>query len=720
MRRFLPVILALAVVFGCRWRVTVSQPQPPPPAPVAVELGHHILYLNRGEEIPGRLEKIDSEGTVHFTRLSDGEMLTYKKSEVLRIDFQKKRLDDDKKNVSEIDDNLLKTALSYPAQKENFPEASYVILYSGTFVEVKSDLSASITKRTIVKVLTMQGRAIANQSVEYLSDWETAEVLFARTILPDGTLLHLSENALEVGSVFGTYPDYENQRRAKFSLKEVKEGAVIDFCYRLDRKPAQIPHPLFVREYLQSLEPIVRKEFVVVAPKGVELSITPRNIGENVNYMKEADETKTRYSWVAVNARRFERESDMPPYPDTLPNVTVTIREDWDKIAHEFAAVLAQNLVIDDSIKNKVQAITEGKSTPIEKARALYAFVAQQVRNLQILPSQSSYTVGKLPQILSRAQANPLDKAFLLYGMLKSSGFDVHYLFCSPRSQGAFLKENPCLALLTSPALLLKIDSEVFYLAPFSDSTEFGYIPPTLQGATAFVIDENSPQLVVEVPLPLLPAQDEFTESTTIATLTPEGAIKVRTVRKAVGHYASEWRELGNLREEELKQSFQKRVAGIHANAKLISFKTGDLKNPDSPVVIEYEYEIADYVLRAGELIALRVPEIDYSASSIEKWERNLPLFWSNTFSYRNTVRVIIPENYQVRHIPDSVQSYSGSEPFTYYRARFALEEGGVVFTDECVRNSVFESADRYSALLDTVQTSARISNEWIVLEAKK
>jgi hypothetical protein len=235
--------------------MTVSKPEPLLHAPVSVELGQHILYLSRGEEIPGRLEKIDPDGAVHFTRASDGETLTYKKSDVLRIDFQKKRLDDDKKNISEIDDNLLKSALSYPAEVQNFPQASYVILYSGTFVEVKGDLSASITRRTVAKVLTMQGRAVGNQSIDYLGDWESVEILFARTILPDGTLHHLSENALEAGSVFGAYPDYENQRRVKFSLKEVKEGAVVDFCYRIDRKAAQILHPLLVREYLQSLEP---------------------------------------------------------------------------------------------------------------------------------------------------------------------------------------------------------------------------------------------------------------------------------------------------------------------------------------------------------------------------------------------------------------------------------------------------------------------------------
>jgi hypothetical protein len=408
----------------------------------------------------------------------------------------------------------------------------------------------------------------------------------------------------------------------------------------------------------------------------------------------------------------------MPPYPDTMPNVVVTIQEDWEKIGREFATLLAQNLIVDDSVRNRVKTVIEGKSTPVEKARALYAFVAQQVRNLQISPSQSSYTVHKLPQIFSRGQANPLDKAFLLYGMLKSSGFDVRYLLCSPRSQGAFPRENPCLFLLTTPALLLKIEGKTFYLAPFSNSTDFGYIPPYLQGAAALLIDKKEPQLIE---IPVLPASEEFTESTTTVTLTADGAIKANTVRKATGHYASEWRELGNLRPEELKQSFEKRVAGIHSNARLLSFNTGNLKDLDSPVVVEYEYEIPGYALKAGaELMVLRIPEIDYSASSIEKWERSLPLFWSNTFSQRNIVRVVTPENYEVHYVPEGVQSYSGYEPFMFYRARFTLEDDAVVFTDEYVRNSVFESAVRYTSLLDAIQTSARVSNKWIVLEAKK
>ncbi|MFH1421607.1 MAG: DUF3857 domain-containing protein, partial [Planctomycetota bacterium] len=575
------------------------------------------------------------------------------------------------------------------------------------------------------------------QTFEYLYNCEDAEIDFARTILSDGTLMHLSDNALEVGATFARQPDYNNLRKVRFSLKEVKEGSVIDFRYHIDRKPSQIFYPLFIREYLQSTEPILQKKVIVFAPNDIELSISQNNFGDNITYIKEIDDNQTIYCFEVINSPRFETESNMPPFADVLPNVTIAakqslVKEDesnpnakeilknigWEEIGREFSKILSRNLVNDEFLKSEIESVVEGKTTSLKKASALYRFVTQQITNLDIVPSQSSYYVHRPSHILTRRQGNSLDKAFLLYAMLKLAGFDVQYLLCAERSSGSFLRESPCISLLTSPLLLLKIESDIFYLAPFSNNTQFGYIPPNLQGAAALLISEQTPEIVE---IPVLQASKEIIKSNTTVTLNEDGSIKAKCVQSAKGQKACGMRELGNLKPIELKQHFEKEISQIDPNATLVSYKTSDLKDLNIPVVIEYEYEISDYALKAGKkLMAFRLPDLYYSASSINKWERNLPLFWSNNSMQSNTITLVIPENYKVRYLPESIQSYTGGVPYSYYRADFKYNSNTIVFNDEYVRESVYESPSSYKTLLDTIKTAARMSNQWIILEAVK
>ena len=144
MRRLALLAIAAWLLASCSFSVRVHESETPPELKVA--LGMDILYLNKGEEIPGRLESIKPDGTYVFTDIEE-KTSEYPAAQVLRVEFQRKRLDDDKTEASEIQDKILQEALRKEVTTQIYPNAAYVTIYSLLKVEIAKDRSCTVTRR---------------------------------------------------------------------------------------------------------------------------------------------------------------------------------------------------------------------------------------------------------------------------------------------------------------------------------------------------------------------------------------------------------------------------------------------------------------------------------------------------------------------------------------------------------------------------------------------
>jgi hypothetical protein len=717
------VAAVLACLAGCIFSVRVQEPEKPEPE--KVELGKDILYLDKGEEIPGRLECIKPDGTYVFTN-RENKTLEYPADKVLRVEFERKRLDDDKKETSEIQDPILQEALKREVTTELYPNAAYVTIFDSLKVVVQKDLSATLTRRTIRKVLTRRGMWIANNHVDYLADRAEAKIVFARTITPEGKLKHVEESAIEDGSRFGRYPQYDNARRLKWALKEVNLGSYTDCCYEVKYKPCSIFKPLYETQFLRWTQPIVYCEVVVETPPDVEAVVTGVGTEGNdrISRFEQSGPEGKKYGVIAVNMPRLERENMMPPRADVLPWVAVSLKDSWEKIGDKYGREIAKLLPRKGSrnpVIIKAQELAEGKKTELDKARAIYNFVARDIGFLDIPPDQYSFIPHKPAEVLAAGQANALDKAFLLHAMLRSVNIGSFIRLAHRRDSGQLPRENASLRPMDTPIVYVLADGEEHYCYPTTQVIPFGYVPSGVQGSLALAAELRSKGLCE---IPVRPSSKEaiFTESD--IELFADGRIRVKRTERLQGGSETSRRKWSKLRPEELAQKFESIVTSIHPNAKLIDYspkspkELGDL---NKPVVIEYEYEVEGYALTAGgEILVFRIPELNYSASEIEKYDRDLPMFWGRRRMFNNRATIKLPKGFKVKTMPAQARSFEGTKPFMWYVAGFSAKGDTIVFKDRFERSSVYEPRQGYPVFIRTIKEMAGLAKKWIVVEKEK
>ncbi len=121
-------------------------------------------------------------------------------------------------------------------EAEDFPDASVYVLKDVTEVVVHPDGSSQRTRHLLVEILTRDGRErFSNYRIAYNPATQSLDVLWARTVLADGTPLEPDSSGVidrVAPSVAGNPKGYDSLRQRVLCLPQVEEGVGIDICYR--------------------------------------------------------------------------------------------------------------------------------------------------------------------------------------------------------------------------------------------------------------------------------------------------------------------------------------------------------------------------------------------------------------------------------------------------------------------------------------------------------
>jgi hypothetical protein len=672
-----------------------------------------MLYLNNGEEYIGDVVSITQDKVV-FRTAEKGKLLEFAKKEIERIEISTRREGWDAKKLQDLKDPLLRRLLEKTPVASEYPQAGYVNLYEEVALTINPDGSARETTRLVRKVLRERGKKIATDLFYYIKDRERLRINFARTVLPGGNLQHLSDNAIEDASVNADEPKYENLRKLKFALKEVTEESVVDVKVTREIARTDPLHPLLLEEPFRYEEPILRKRLVITVPPGMAINFQNVRFREGQRLSIAWDPGGTRYIWEGGKAPEIVEEPDMPPEGDFVPKVVAAPASSWAAIGRACTAEQNGKRRYTPELEQRITALIKGKANQEEKLKAIYSYVAREIRRVPVPPEDYSYRPKELGEIYKNCMGNSLDKAFLFQGMLERAGIKAFLVWIRPRSEGSVCEEVPSLGQLTVPLVAVPAGSAEFrFFSPALDTVGFGNLPADYQQTRGLLIDGSRSRLVdVRCPEPQLLA-NRYEMS-----LAVDGGMSVEKSAALHGDHAIALRELKDRKPEEMKRHFEEMVAEVHPNAVLSRYEVSDLKDLCQPVTARIRYRIPGYALRGGEdLLVFQVPEIDYSAYSVGRAQREHPLDWGKPRVTRHQAVIRLPAGYRIYYLPEGVSI--DAAPIRY-RARFKAAEGTIEFRDEYRREAPVLPARRYADYKRCLETMAGLAKERIVLEKMK
>ena len=636
-------------------------------------------------------------------------------SDVQRVELGKSRTGDAWRTVGDIKDETLLNALAIAPPDSAYPHSGYLTLYQEATYRLHEDGSVRITKRKIQKVFKERGKRVANNALYYMSDNSNAQIDFGRTVTAEGDVIPISDAAIQDGSVFSQYPDYQNLNKKHSALKKVKEGSVIDYQTTMVVERTDFLHPFLVDVSFGDREPILRKTLKVIVPKGVECAYQMRRFGtDEPSSVEETGDGSLQYTWTLEHTPEMIAENFMPETEDLWPRVAFAPKAQWADLSRKYAGILEEHLKGSPSLKEKVAEIVKGKKNKTEAARALYTYMVKQIRTIPVPYNLYSLIPKDIVQTYQKKYGNNLDKSLLFLGLLREAGITAHLCLIVPQSEGALMEEVPSLGHFSDCLVRIAVEDTLLYAGVLDETIAFGALDADYQNVRGLIIDQAHPELVTT---PLLDAEGEAKRRSVEVVISADGTFIVRDHTRYTGQSAAQVRTLKVMRADELKKIFQEAVGRIHPNAELLSYQVSDLDDLSTPVEITTEYRIRDYALQAGKsLMVFQLPDLEYSAYEVGKATRIHPLDWSHRTLETNQYTLALPDGFDVYHLPGDVRY---DTPLITYQARFEQKNGGIRFTDASTRKAVFAPAGDYLLYKKGIEAKAKLAKEWVVLERK-
>jgi tetratricopeptide (TPR) repeat protein/transglutaminase-like putative cysteine protease len=278
-------------------------------------------------------------------------------------------------------------------------------------------------------VIRIQSRAGVEQFGQlvfgYSAATEQLKVEYVRVRKPNGEVVNTPDSTAQdfAPDILREAPMYSDYRQRHISVTSLQPGDTLEY-----RTVTRIVTPLaagnFWYEYTFPKSVVVNEDRLEIdIPKSREVKLkAPVRKPE----ITEAGDRRT-YTWAVKDIRpKSDKDEARDDGEDIGPDVQLTTFTDWKQIAQWYAHLQGERVVVDDAVRKKAGELTKGATTPEEKARRLYDYVARNIRYVSLSFGIGRYQPHAASDVLQNGYGDCKDKHTLLAALLKAEGIESY------------------------------------------------------------------------------------------------------------------------------------------------------------------------------------------------------------------------------------------------------------------------------------------------------
>jgi hypothetical protein len=612
------------------------------------------------------------------------------------------------------------------------PETDAVILIdSGASV-----LDASLKDGFFVKYYKFVRMLVLNKSV--LDEVGKGSLVFSKQM--NGKILknlRVFTYNLENGKIFREelkdeeffYEETKSDfKTVKFSFPALKVGSIIEFEYS-ERWDSDV-----LEDWnFQSGYPKLKSVYTVALPDFFNFSIQFRNKKYLTNTEKSTaiktvysrnyeyvNSTITTISWTFETIPAMRTEAYTSTVDNFLasvkfqlsvrphhPGLSVAVLHDWQEISDN---ILSYDEFGDPSslIKKQANLLTEGKSTELQKAEAVFRGVREHFK----VTERGMFVPGDqtLNDVYKAGSGNAGAINIVLIAMLRSQKIQADPVILATRDKGITNQAYPLMKNYNYLICRTEVGGVVYYLDASDANMGFGKLPLDCYNGHARVIAKKN--------FPVFLAPDSLKESSFIKAEIrndPASHAMILESTQIAGYYeSSDIRS--EIKEKTLELVFKKNTQTVPLGNHLDSFSVTDLKDLDLPVTLYYKM-----TLNPGKEAHLYFnPFLNYGLTEnpFKSAQRLYPVEMPYVLTETYELSMDIPEGNEVEELPKSERILFNDTDAVY---EYKVEMTGnrihlkshLAFT-----KAIFDPED-YARLKDFYAVVVRKQNEMIVFKKK-
>jgi hypothetical protein len=469
------------------------------------------------------------------------------------------------------------------------------------------------------------------------------------------------------GSTAFPVEESNDDARPRIRWPELESGDVVEVAFRSwtgGPVGGRGDPPFFRLDYAggQSTHPVVYNEVVVESPK--ERPIYVDVVNGKADRREEHDVGAThvlRLVWdKPVNV---PDEPLAPPLSEIIPTLVLSTFKDWDAFRGWYAEAVRGFTEPDAQVRELAAKLTAGKTTRDAKLRALFDFVADDIRYVNYV-SGEWWLPNRPQQLLARREGDCDDKALLLITLLKAAGIEAQEVMVQTRMTGqpSILRaRGAAIPLFDHGIAYLPGSNGGTYLDATSPQSRLGPLPS--MDARAVALRMDGPAQIVE--LPASTPDDHGVDATWTIGLRPDGAADLSGEERASGDDAF-WMRTYLTEPGPRAQWVEEHLVGawfptVEVDSK-VDFQ-GDL--PHGAAVTKWRARSSGLARHEGAELVVPLSPSQTTASQLAPLvARTLPVWLPPYIAPRNesrTIRVVAPPGYAFAALPPGGDENGGA-----------------------------------------------------------
>jgi tetratricopeptide (TPR) repeat protein len=582
------------------------------------------------------------------------------------VDFLEQRKDEVFEEYA-LTESEIENIISNPPKLSDHPDAESVFMLDDHISHVFKDGSSKHLVRQIFLVRTEKGQRYFNHFRVPSSPSFRLEI--AETIQPDGSRQEAT-----------------SMRRGVIHFPSVEPGSLVHVAYRYEQSSSSWMDDHFAMNFnFQDRYPGKKARWVLVLPKSKELKLLKK--GDFIQENQEILADQRVYIFSAQNSPMLHWEPLSPPLRMRRASVYVSTVPSWDVIATWQNSLISDQFEINEAIRKKTRILVQSAQTPIEKLRAIYNFIAQEIRYLNNDKGIFGKKPNKAINIFENRFGDCKDKATLMIAMLKEIGIKAAYAGVRTYDHGPIFWEVPYAQtnhIITYIPAQSGIDKPLF----IDGTSRFGdmyYLPDRDQGLRALVLDGDSYEFLET---PLLKPHASSSHEQIEARIENDNSLVLDIQERWTGQFASLYRSKLNV-EGKRTEELARIVGYLYPGAQLdqVSFSGLDQLTPEAGA--NYTLKIPERVIQEGKTQRVNLLTLTLiSRAMASKPSRYYDVFVNSKNHRKTLATLLLPAKAKLVTLPKKL--HINNDYIEYdYSCRESKDERGTV---NCSRALTFKT----------------------------
>ena len=574
-----------------------------------------------------------------------------------------------------------------------------------------------------IKILTEEGRDIANIEIPYIKDIENIKAIRARTIRPDGGIVNFDGEIFDRSIVKVTGAQYSAK---SLTLPNVEVGSIIEYRYRHDFAPFFVfdsawilSQSLFTRHAQFSLQKYPGFALRYQWPNGIPPGSTPPRVeGGKIlmevhdvpafaseEYMPPENELKYRVDFI-YDAGDLAHEKEADSYWTAFGKKRFKSVEKFIDRPHAMSTAISQVISADDSPEVKLQKI-------YARTQRIRNLTFERAKSEQETKRENLKEADDVEDVWKHGYGHGGEITWLFLAMVRAAGFEAYPVLVSTRNKYFFNPQVMNSRKLNDNMVLVVVGGKQMFFDPGARYTPYGQIPWFETAVMARRLDKDGGEWITTV---LPSSKTNHVERKAGFKVTANGALEGNIAVTFTGQEAMSRRLAERLEDDTDRKQFLENElkATMPAGTDVQLLNNPDWESSSASLEAQYSVRVPGWAASVGSRMLMPVGLFTArQKATFLHTVREHPIYFEFPNEVDDDVTIEIPKDWKVGGLP---QATNVSEKGFGYATSYQDANGSVHWQRSLRLDLTIVDVNHYGTLQEFFQKVRAADEEQAVL----